>query len=137
MDKVTYTPVNTATVKNYATTEDFKEAVIQENNVKLSLVPSKRKKIKKINMIIEGEFNISNAQVVKDNCSKLLQHFDTVSITLKNITDIDLAAIQLLHVLKSSPGFAQRTVTIDSELSKEDKNLINTAGLMGVITTSK
>jgi hypothetical protein len=137
MNKLSYKEVNMAAAKNYATTEDFKEAVIQDNNIKLSLVPSKRKKTKKINMIIEGEFNISNAQVVKDNCSKLLKHFDTVSITLKNITDIDLAAIQLLHVLKSTPGFSQRTVTIDSELSKEDKSLINTAGLMAVVTNSK
>src|SRR6185436_2321590 len=100
---------------------DFAEDVIQENNIKISLVPSKRKKTRKVNVIIEGQFNIGNAQLVKENCKKLLLHFDYVSVTLKNITDIDLAAIQLLQVLKSSPELSQKTITIDSELSKEDR----------------
>ncbi|MES2678679.1 MAG: hypothetical protein V4635_02285 [Bacteroidota bacterium] len=113
---------------------EFTERVIQENNIKVSLVPSKRKKTKKINVIIEGEFNISNAEIVKENCGKLLHHFDFVSITLKNIVDIDLAAVQLLHVLKSVPAFSQKTITIDSELSKEDRILLGGSGLLDVIS---
>lgn len=117
--------------------QEFTENIIQENNIKISLVPSRRKKTKKVNVIIEGEFNISNAELVKDNCKKLLQHFDFVSITLKNIVDIDLAAVQLLHVLKSAPSFSQKTITIDSELSKEDKSLLSNSGLMDVMSKQK
>ena len=116
------------------TANDFAEDVIQENNIKISLVPSKRKKTRKVNVIIEGQFNIGNAQLVKENCKKLLLHFDYVSVTLKNIADIDLAAIQLLQVLKSSPELSQKTITIDSELSKEDRLLLGTSGLMEVLS---
>jgi hypothetical protein len=114
--------------------QSFTEKVIQEKNIRISLVPSKRKKVKKVNIIIEGEFTISTAAIVKEHCYKLMQHFEVVSITLRNVTDIDLAAIQLLRVLKVSPTFSQRTITIDSELSKKDKSLLNTAGLIELVS---
>jgi hypothetical protein len=131
------THINNSTGSVNDSGQEFTENIIQENNIKISLVPSKRKKTKKVNVIIEGEFNIGNAELVKDNCKKLLQHFDFVSITLKNIVDIDLAAVQLLHVLKSAPAFSQKTITIDSELSKEDKSLLGHSGLTDVMSKQK
>ncbi len=113
---------------------DFTERIVTENNVTLNLFPSRRKKVKKVNMVIEGEFNISSVQFVKDNCQKLLLHFDMVNISLKNVIDIDLAAIQLLQVLKSSAAFMQKNITIESELSKDDKALLLSAGLMEIMS---
>jgi hypothetical protein len=116
---------------------EFAENTIEQNNIKISLVPSKRKKVKKVNVIVEGEFNINTAGIVKENCSKLLKHFEFVRITLKNIVDIDLAAIQLLHLLSTSSDFPQRTITIDSELSKEDRSLVSSSGLTDVLSKQK
>ncbi len=115
----------------------LEESVVEDSNIKISLFPSKRKTIKKINVVIEGEFNIKSVQLVKDNCQKLLQYYDVVNITLKNVTDIDLAAIQLIHVLNSSSMFMQKTITIESELSKDDKALILGSGLMEVMAKRK
>ena len=117
--------------------DEFTDKIIEENNIKISLVPSKRKKVKKINMNIEGDFTINNVQMVKENCQKLLQHFDLVNINLKNILDIDLAAIQLLQVLNTSSSFLQKTIIVESELSKDDRALIVSAGLMEVMTKQK
>ncbi len=116
---------------------DFTEKIITENNLKISLFPSKRKKVRKINVVIEGGFNITNIQVIKDNCFKLLQYFDMLNITLKNITDIDLTGIQLLQVLNSSSEFMQKTISIESELSKDDKALIMSAGMMELVSKRK
>ena len=112
----------------------FQPETIESKNIKLSLIPSKRKRVKKVNIIVEGGFNISTAGLVEENCNKLTQHFDHLSITLKNIEDIDLAALQLLRVLKTSPHFSQKTITIDSELSAENRSMISCAGLMELVS---
>jgi hypothetical protein len=108
--------------------------IIQEKNIRISLIPSKRKKTKNVNILIEGGFNVSTAGLVKEHCVKLTQYFDHMSVTLKNIEDIDLAAIQLLRALKVSPPFSEKTITIDSELSADDRSLINASGLMDFVS---
>src|SRR5436190_20179312 len=108
--------------------------VQEKHQLKITLVSTKRKKVRKISMVIEGEFNIRSAAFVKENCERLLSHFDMVSVNLKNLVDIDLAAVQLLHVLTSSQDLSGKTISIDSELSKEDKLLFENAGLSGVFS---
>ncbi|MES2760870.1 MAG: hypothetical protein V4677_01635 [Bacteroidota bacterium] len=116
---------------------DFNEKIITENNITLSIFPSKRKKVKKVNIVIEGQFNITNVRFVKDHCHNMLQYFDLVNITLKNVVDIDLAAIQLLHVLNSSTQLQHKTIIIESELSKDDKALIISAGMLELMSKRK
>jgi ABC-type transporter Mla MlaB component len=113
------------------------EQIIEENKIKISLFPSRRKKTKKVNVVIEGEFNISTVQAVKENCQKLLQHFDLICITIKNVDEVDLAAIQLLHVLDLLSKSMQKTITVESDLSKDDKALIISSGLIDVMSKRK
>jgi ABC-type transporter Mla MlaB component len=113
------------------------EQIIEENKIKISLFPSRRKKTKKVNVVIEGEFNISTVQAVKENCQKLLQHFDLICITIKNVDEVDLAAIQLLHVLDLLSKSMEKTITVESDLSKDDKALIISSGLIDVMSKRK
>jgi len=127
-------PVQAEMTSDQATEVLSTEQKIESRNLRLSLVPSKRKKVKKVNMIIEGEFNIGNADLVMENYEKLREHFDFISISLRNIDDIDLAAVQLLRMLKCFQEFSQKTITIDSELSQEKRNLLSVSGLLSEMT---
>ena len=134
-----YTLENSIPVQAEVTSDEATEVLnmeqkIESRNLRLSLVPSKRKKVKKINMIIEGEFNVGNADLVLENYEKLREHFDFISISLRNIDDIDLAAVQLLRMLKCFQEFSQKTITIDSELSQEKRNLLSVSGLLSEMT---
>lgn len=123
--------------ENFILETELFEDVIEFSNIKLSLVPSKRKKVKKINIIIEGNFNVTNVSNVKDQCQRLLQYFDVINISLKNIEDIDLASIQLLHLLSSKSELMQKTITIESDLSKDNRALLIGAGLLDVLIKTK
>jgi hypothetical protein len=112
---------------------NFPEEIIEENKLKLTLLPSKRKKTKKVNMIIEGEFTVGSASLVLSTYDRLKQHFDLIKISLRNIVNIDLAAIQLMHVIRSSNTSSEKSIFIDSELSKEDRALLGYAGLTDVL----
>lgn len=111
------------------------EEVIERNNIKMSILPSKRKRVKKVNVTIEGSFNISSVSFVEENCRKLLQQFDHLGFSFKNIDDIDLAVLQLMYVLQTSPLFSQKTVTVDlADIKPELKKLIATSGMANLLS---
>src|SRR3954466_835941 len=72
----------------------------EKNGIKIEFVPSNRKKTKKINVNIEGEFTLKNTMEAAHAITPVFEQFDLVSIMLKNITSIDLAAIQCLFKIK-------------------------------------
>lgn len=111
------------------------EEVIERNNIKMSILPSKRKRVKKVNVTIEGSFNISSVSFVEENCRKLLQQFDHLGFSFKNIDDIDLAVLQLMYVLQNSPLFSQKTVTVDlADINPELKKLIANSGMANLLS---
>jgi len=110
---------------------------IEGHGVKILLSPSRRKKTKKINILIEGTFALNNAAFVKENISTVFKGFDAIYITLKNIQQIDLAAIQLLYYLKKTEAANNKLITLDAELSTEDRSVLFNSGLMGLLTKTK
>ena len=117
-------------------TESF-DFTVEEQNIKLVFLASKRKKTKKINLLIEGNFSLANAALVNEKVIPALESFDHLDIVLKNINQIDLAAIQLLYTLKKTQAAIDKTVTIDAELSKEDRSVLFNSGLMGLLSKTK
>lgn len=110
---------------------------IEEQGVKIAFIPSKRKKTKKINVIIEGVFTLSNAAFVMEKISPSFKDFDSIDIVLKNIQQIDLAAVQVLQHLKKAEAANNKSITLDAELSKEDRALLFNSGLMALLTKTK
>lgn len=114
--------------------QEINETIIEEKNLRIQLIPSRRKKTRKVNMIIEGDFSIRTADLVKTHIGALLPQFDVIALALKNITAIDLTAVQLVQVI-SSPGILpQHSITVESELSREDRALLVNAGLLEIIS---
>jgi ABC-type transporter Mla MlaB component len=108
--------------------------VMEEFGVQLNFTPSKRKKTKKINICIEGSFNLTSSNFVKKKIGLVLTDYDIIDISLKNIKQIDLSAIQLLYYLQQAHEENQKTITVDAELSNEDRLLLFNAGLKKMLT---
>ena len=117
-------------------TEIFNGSV-EEQGVKILFAPSKRKKIKKINVVIEGTFTLNNAEFVRETIRPVFEGFDSIDIALKNIQQIDLAAVQLLYYLKKTETTEAKNITLDADLSKEDRSVLFNSGLMELLTKAK
>lgn len=110
---------------------------VDEQNIKIFFTPSRRKKTRRINVLMEGEFTINNVTLVKEKLQKVFENFDHIDFVLKNIHQIDLSALQLLHTIKAIYTPEGKIVTIDAELSTDDKSLIYSSGLTELLTKSK
>jgi len=106
---------------------------INNESIKVLFKPSKRKKVRKIMLTIEGEFTINNINLVYETIPSVFANYDNVSIKLKNINQIDLTAIQFLHSLKTIYETKGKVISIDSQLSKDDTFLMACAGFSDLI----
>src|SRR5688572_197885 len=107
---------------------NFHPQNIEQPTIKVLFNPSKRKKVRSLMLSIEGAFTIYNIDLISKAIYPVFPHYDYVNIKLRNITLIDLTAIQLLHVLKAIYQPNGKTITIDAQLSKEDEALMVQAG---------
>lgn len=111
--------------------------VLQFGNTTLSFIPSKRKKTRKIVIQIEGDFSIQLIEEISKPVIVCSKEHEVIDILLKNISNIDLSALQFLFWLTETSKLNGITVSVDSELKKEDKELIKAAGLFDIITKQK
>lgn len=82
---------------------------------------------------IEGALTIYQIDLVSKAIYPIFSHYDYINIKLRNITLIDLTAIQFLHVLKAIYQPDGKTITIDTQLSKEDESLMVQAGFSSLV----
>ena len=113
------------------------EQVIDENNIRISLIPSKRKKTKKINIVVEGCFTVATTGLAYEKIMPAIPHFDFIDFSLRKIEQIDLVAIQLLYYIKNKYSTTNKTITIEADLSTEDRAVLFNSGLMGLLTKTK
>lgn len=105
-----------------------------ENGISIQFTPSKRKKTRKINILIEGDFSITNVNKVYDVLNNTVSKYDVSDICIKNITQFDLAAIQCLYKLKTKHLNENRTILLESELSESMRSFFHNTGLLPIIT---
>ena len=99
----------------------------------ITIQPSKRKKVKKTKVIMEGDLTILEMQSIKDELVPLFDVYDFVDIVLNNVGKLDLSCVQMLYAMKSHYASIGKTVTVDSELPAELKTIINRAGFSDVL----
>ena len=99
----------------------------------ITVQPSKRKKVKKTKVILEGHLTVIEMQNIKDELIPLFETYDFVDIALMNIVKLDLSCVQLLYALKSHFSGIGKTVIVDSELPPDLKTVINRAGFTDVL----
>jgi hypothetical protein len=106
---------------------------IDEPTIKVLFTPSRRSTIRKISVTIQGDFTISMIAAVKDRLVQALENYDHVGILLKDISQLDLSAIQLLSVLKQVYTAKEKNITIDSDLTGDPRSLAFIAGFSPIL----
>jgi hypothetical protein len=118
----------TNNINNYPDNIDLKD-------FKMAFTPSKRKKTRRISVAINGEFTINNITIVKEQMDLLFFNYDYIDFSFSQITQIDLTAMQLLYVIKDIYNPLGKVITMDFDLSKDDRLLAYHSGLNDFLFT--
>lgn len=102
--------------------------LIDLKNAEIILEPSKRKKIRKIRVFVEGELTINNVDGFIQRIHLVFDDYDYVDFFLRKVVSLDLCFIQMLYHMKKSYAKKKKEVTIDSKLSSDLKKIIVQAG---------
>ena len=106
-------------------------------NANLILEPSKRQKIRKTKVILEGDLNINNVDAFMAEIDPIFDDYDFVDFFQREVTSIDLSHVQMLNYFKNHPTRKGKTVTINSEVSAEMKKVVIAAGLKELLFIPK
>ncbi len=91
-----------------------------------TLIPSRRKTVRKTKLVFEGSLSLQEAEVIKDCLLTTFTDFDIIDIQLINITHLDIIPIQLIKVFVNS--YSDKKVKIDSDVPFDIKIIIERAG---------
>lgn len=137
MNELTHPQLN-GTENSASLVSDTKwSKVVKAALFSITFTPSKRKKVKKVNITLEGEIGITTVAEIKPLLEDCIAEHDVIDLNLKNISAIDLTGIQLLFLLSQKNPESRASVTIDSELNKEDLDVMKTAGFHQLIIKPK
>ncbi len=119
----------TTTVKNKSESTAKKSEKKQTlRNAQLILEPSKRRKIRKTKVILEGDLTINNVDAFMSQIEPIFDDYDYVDFFQREVTALDLCHIQMLYYFQNHPNRKGKTVTVNSELSADLKKVVTNAG---------
>ncbi|MDT8411775.1 MAG: hypothetical protein RQ875_04875 [Vicingaceae bacterium] len=104
-----------------------------EETFKVNLTPSKRKKVRKVKVEIEGDLSIVNIYKVKKEIVSVFENFDIVDINLDKIINMDMSCVQLLLAVKMYYSSLDKEITLKINLPEELKNVITNSGFKSLI----
>ena len=94
----------------------------------LTVEPSRRKKVQKVRILLEGKLTIESVELFIDKMETVSGDYEQIDIFLSNIQGIDLTYTQALHHLKTYLEQMGKSITIDADLSAEHKKLVIQCG---------
>lgn len=97
-------------------------------NATLILEPSKRKKIRKTKVILEGDLSINNVDAFMSQIEPIFDDYDYVDFFQREVTTLDLCHVQMLYYFQNHPTRKGKTVTVNSELPTDLKKVVTNAG---------
>lgn len=101
---------------------------LPKESFSLVITPSRRKKVKKVKVGLEGDLTIVNVLKMKQDIIPVFEDYDYVDFTLNNVENIDSSCIQLLLALKTHYKTKNKEVTVKIDIQKELKNILSNAG---------
>jgi len=101
---------------------------IEKDDFKLLFKPSRRKTQRRMIITIEGNLTIRNVELLHSKVHEVFDYYDFAEINLANITDIDLTVVQLFHAIRVHFYPLNKFISINADLSREDRKLLNTCG---------
>ncbi len=105
-----------------------KEVKQNLRNAKLILEPSKRKKIRKTKVFLEGDLNINNVDAFMSQIEPIFDDYDFIDFFQREVTSLDLCHMQMLYYFQNHPTRKGKTVTVDSDLPSDLKKVVTNAG---------
>lgn len=94
----------------------------------LNFKPSRRKTQRRMIISLEGNLTIKHVELLYSKVHSVFENYDIAEINLTNITDIDITVIQLFHAIRVHFYPLNKFITIQADLSREDRKLLNTCG---------
>lgn len=101
---------------------------IVELDLSVEFKPSKRKTQKRIIVTIKGDISVKNIHLLKEKVPFIFEHYDFVEVKLQEITAIDVAALQLFHLMRVLYGHDKKFVAINAEFTDEQQQLLTACG---------
>jgi len=111
-----------------APVSEFQIKDIDTDDLKVYFSPSKRKTQKRIIVNIEGNLTVLHIEDLKSKIDEIFTLFDYVEVNIKNVTQIDLTAVQLFHLMRAIYHSKQKYTSINAEFSREDRKMLNACG---------
>jgi MFS superfamily sulfate permease-like transporter len=101
---------------------------IDSGDMKVEFVPSKRKTQKKIFVHLSGALTIQNVGEMSNRIPMLFDEYDHVELVLKDVTGIDITAIQLFNLMRVNYHSFGKYTYINAELTNDQKKMLTTCG---------
>lgn len=90
-----------------------------------------------LTVTIEGSMTLSNSASIKEELLPIIDKKQDTHIVVKNLTDIDLAGLQLLIALKKSIINNGKKAIYEVEFPSESQELIRRSGFWNILIPVK
>lgn len=112
--------------ENSGNTSIYTDVVLED--LTLNFKPSRRKTQRRMIISLEGNLTIKHVELLYSKVHAVFENYDIAEINLTNITDIDITVIQLFHAIRVHFFPLNKFITIQADLSRDDRKLLNTCG---------
>lgn len=113
------------------------DSEIELKDARVMLRPSKRKTVKKVKVVLEGNLSIINSKNFLKEIVPTFEDYEYIDFFIDNPTALDLSFIQTLYHLKTYYANQNKNVTIDSELPAEMKKVVANSGFEDLLIVPK
>lgn len=114
------------TPESQESTNTYTDVVLED--LTLTFKPSRRKTQRRMIITLEGNLTIKHVELLYSKVHSVFENYDIAEINLTNISDIDITVIQLFHAIRVHFYPLHKFITIQADLSREDRKLLNTCG---------
>ncbi len=98
-------------------------------NIQLTISPGNEASAHTVGIRLEGELLLKHLHEGIEEIKAAVKQYEHISLSLQNISQIDLACIQLLFSIKQSTHIANKKFSCTIELPLEVQNILNNAGM--------
>lgn len=108
------------------------------NNIEpnITLTPSKNKNKSSVTINLNGDLSLNKVEDLKASLIPVLDKYQTFSINVQNVENIDLGLIQLLQSFLLTASRQGKMVMFHFDLQDDYYNLFQNAGLSGFMNSN-
>jgi len=106
-------------------------------NINFDISTANKKGSKSALIKLGGDLSLKNAAELKNRFVEVKNSFDKVEIHVENVTNLDLAAVQLFLSLKKAFNTNPKNIEIHFNLSEEMETIMKRSGFSGLLSGNK